>query len=698
MKNRFLILLAIPAVLITVFAYELYEQHNDKDKVLIELISSSLRQVHYNPKNVNDDFSEDVFDLYIQRLDYGKRYFLQSDIERLETYRYEIDDQIGNRQFDFFDLSTTILEERFDDVNGFYQEILNQPFDFTIDESIEIDHENLEYAKTKEELRERWRKILKYQTMIRLDNLLNEQEQAAENEDNDTLEIKPVEVLEKEAREKVLKSYNDMFSRLDQLNEDDHRSIYFNSITNIFDPHSEYYPPIDKENFDIAMSGQLEGIGATLQQQDGYVKIVRIVPGSPSWKQGDLEAGDLILKVAQGADDPVDVVDMRLDDAVQLIRGPKGTEVRLTVKKIDGSITIIPIIRDVVILEETYAKSAIVEDGETRIGYINLPKFYADFDQPNGRRSAVDVAQEVEKLKTENVQGLVLDLRNNGGGSLRDVVEIMGLFIEKGPVVQVKLRGRQPTILSDQDDRLQYDGPLVVLVNHFSASASEILAAAVQDYHRGIIIGSTQTFGKGTVQQFYDLDAFISHEFAEFKPLGALKITTQKFYRVNGDATQLKGVEPDIVLNDQYSYLEIGENEQDYPLPFDEIEAANFISFDNNYNLSKIERNSTRRLNSNELFQLIEENAQRIKEQNEKTSYSLNLEVFRAEQKRLQEVAEKYESIDETPTGLNILKLQEQINETDTAKVERMKAWHEKLEKDIYLLEAVNVIEDIMNQ
>ena len=355
---------------------------------------------------------------------------------------------------------------------------------------------------------------------------------------------------------------------MDKIDESDWLSIYLNSITTIYDPHTAYFPPQDKENFDIAMSGQLEGIGARLTSKGGFIVVAEIVPGSACWRQGQLKVGDKILKVGQGDEEPIDITDMRTDHAVKYIRGKKGTEVRLTVKQVDGSVITIPIIRDIVILEETYTKSAVIDNK----GYINLPKFYADFSGNGGRDCSDDVKNEILKLKEEGVEGIILDLRNNGGGSLQDVVEMAGLFIKEGPIVQVKAKVGKPRVYSDTDESVYYDGPLVVMVNTYSASASEILAAAMQDYGRAVIVGgSPTTFGKGTVQRAFDLDGFVSEAYDEIKPLGALKLTLQKFYRIDGGTTQLKGVTPDIILPDTWSYLNVGEKDQEFPIPWDEI-------------------------------------------------------------------------------------------------------------------------------
>ena len=522
---------------------------SEKDQSLVAIIMQGLASYHFQPQNVNDDFSKKVFSEHVDHLDHYKRFLLESDVKTLRKYEISIDDEINASRFEFFESATKIIDQRVDEAEAYYKKILSKPFDLNIHETLEVDAEKLDFAKNKKELIERWRLNLKYAVIDKLYLLEQDQEKKKERNDSDFVE-KSFSELEAEARDKVEKSHDLWFKRLHQLDKDDRLAGYLNTVTSMFDPHTNFYPPKDKDNFDIALSGRLEGIGATLQEKDGYIKVSQIVPGSASWKQGELEAGDVILKVGQGELEAVDIVDMPLDDAVMLIRGPKGTEVRLTVEKIDGSSTIIPIIRDIVILEETYAKSLLLEsekEGE-KIGYIKLPKFYADFNGTGGRSCADDVEKEVAKLKAEGAKGLVIDLRNNGGGSLHDVVQMAGLFIEMGPIVQIKGREGAPYIMSDLDPRVQFDGPMVIMVNSLSASASEILAAAMQDYGRAVIIGSASTYGKGTVQRFIELDAFLPESMKNLSPLGSMKLTIQKFYRVDGGATQLKGVIPDIVL------------------------------------------------------------------------------------------------------------------------------------------------------
>lgn len=669
----------------------------NKEKLLMQYLFQNLQSIHFNPLALDDSLSVKAFDLYLNRLDYGKLFLLQEDIDRISPYKTMIDDEIRQNSLIFFDITYNLIEKRIREAQPIYEEILAEPFDFERIENFQSRADSLEFSTNKDELRERWRLNLKYQTLTRLLTKLEQLEKKEET--SDSLEA-PMSYDEAEAwaREKVEKRYKDWFSRLEQTRREERLTMYINSIINVYDPHSEYFPPKAKEDFDIRFSGKLEGIGATLQQEDGYIKVARIVPGSASWRQGDLEVGDLILKVAQeGETDFTDIVDMRLDDAVRLIRGPKGTEVRLNVQKLDGTTAVIPIIRDVVELEETFAKAALIQQGDNnhKIGYIKLPSFYMDFNDPKGRSSAKDVLESIEALKAEGMEGLVFDLRNNGGGSLIDAVRIAGYFIEKGPVVQVKSRYGDPYIFDDKDSRVQYDGPLVVLVNAVSASASEIFAAAMQDYQRAIIIGSTRTFGKGTVQRFFELDKMVDPSYEDIKPLGSVKLTTQKFYRVNGDATQLKGVVPDLILPDRYAYVDIGEIERDYPMPWSEISPTIYQpwqSFSIDYDYLK--RNESEKVGKDPTFRLLDEQARFLKMQRNESLIPLSLEQHKQWKTEREEATKKFKQLGKDSLDLQVFSLQSDLDiiEGDTAKTESTRKWHQQLVKDVYLFEAIHLL------
>ena len=683
-----------PALLVLVislcsFTYFQFE----KNQILLDMLMSVLNQAHYNPLKVDDEFSEKAYNLYIKRLDASKKFLMQTDIEALSKYRKSIDDEINNGSFEFYKLSADIIRSRINEKENWSKEILSNPFNYSIDEEYETDGEKLKYATSEEELKAEWRKMLKYQTLSRLDEMLTSQEKAKAKKDSVFTE-KSYDSLEVDARRKTLKANVDWFKRLNKITLKDRFSAYVNTITGLYDPHTEYFAPKEKKKFDQSMSGQFEGIGARLQAKDGILKVSEVIVGSPSFKQGDLKAGDEIHKVAQGANEPVDITNMDMDDAIDLIKGKKGTEVRLTVKKPDASFKVIAIIRDVIEMDETYAKSAIL-DNKNKIGYIYLPMFYADFTRNGAHRCSADMKKEIAKLKDQGVEGIIIDLRDNGGGSLQEVVEMAGLFIPKGPVVQVKDKVGKVYVMDDKNTDVSWDGPLAIMVNHGSASASEILAAAIQDYKRGVIIG-TQSFGKGTVQSFYNLDQYLLPQFDSIRPLGEVKITNQKFYRINGGATQLKGVMPDVILPDPYAFIEVGEKEMDYPMPWDEIMKATYDEY-TSINYSKLKKGSSERVKSSSAFKLIETESKELKSKKDDTKYNLKIEKFRAEQKQLREQYKKYDDLKVDIKGFSasLSNYDKEILKADTIKLNKEIKWTKNIQKDNYIFEASNVLNDM---
>jgi carboxyl-terminal processing protease len=671
----------------------------DKNDIIVGLLFDSLKQAHYSPKKLDDAFSEKVFDLYINT-GFNKQFLLQSDIDELSKYRHSIDDEIASQRHDFYTATQEILTKRIREKENWSREILAQPLDYTSPDEYETDYKKMTYAGTTGELRKEWEKMLKYRVLFRLDDMLNKAEKKDSAEAGKEIERRIVsgrlfDSLEAEARQKTLKEQEDWFKRLNKISPRDRFSEYANAFTGVYDPHTQYFAPKDKKRFDQGMSGQFEGIGARLQQKDGILKVSEIIVGSPSYKQGELKAGDDILKVAQGTGEPVDITNMDMEDAIELIKGKKGTEVRLTVKKSDNSIKVIPIIRDVVEIEETFAKSALL-DNKNKLGYIYLPSFYTDFTRNGARHCSQDMRREIEKLKKKNIKGLIVDLRDNGGGSLQEVVEMAGLFFSRGPVVQVKGKSNVPlNIMEDKNPDIAWNGPLVILINHSSASASEILAAAMQDYKRGVVMGTT-SFGKGTVQSFLNLDDFLLRQFDTIKPIGSVKITQQKFYRINGGATQLKGVTPDIVLPDPYALIDLGEKEYENPMPWDEISPANYTEF-NTINYSKVIKNSHKRIGNSAQFSLIEAQAREVKSKKDNTRYSLSLEKFRAEQKQLRDQNKKYEDLRKEIKGFDASLLEEdRLRLTnDTSRLNRENKWAKHVAKDLYIYEASNVLNDM---
>lgn len=672
------------------------KQNTPGEDMLVRVILENLKNYHYAPVEIDDSFSVKAFNNYIDDIDPAKRFLLASDVQKLSVHKFQIDDESKNGTYNFFNESVTLIEQKQLDAQKIYRDLLAQKMVFDVDENVDF-NEKIPFAKNDTELRDRWSKYLKYNVMLRLVTSLDVQEKALEKSDT-TVKQEPFDSLEFKARQAVLKNHDEWFERLTKMQRKDRLNMYVNALTKVFDPHTNYFPPADKENFDIRMSGKLEGIGAQLQEKDGYIRVTKIIPGSPSAIQGELKENDIILKVAQAAEEPVDIVDVRIDDAVKLIRGKKGTEVRLTVRKPDGSVKIIPIIRDVVQLEETYARSAIIADKDNKpVGYIYLPSFYADFSGEGGRSSWRDVKAEIEKLKAENVKGIILDLRNNGGGSLQDVVEMAGLFIKEGPIVQVKSRGEAPYIMKDNNRDVTWDGALVIMVNSFSASASEIMAAAMQDYKRAIILGAGPTHGKGTVQRFIGLNETLRDRNAP--DLGSVKLTVQKFYRINGDATQLKGVEADINMPDNYTYIKTGEKEDATAMPFDRIEKTNY-TVDPKYikDLKKIQKKSIERTGRKDEMILLEENARRWQKQNERTVYNLNIQKYRSEEKANNEINKKYESLFKPIEEMEIrfVPADEKLTLSDESRKSRYNDWKNNLKKDLYLHEALQIAEDLM--
>lgn len=803
LKSSLFFLLILGSVCVGAIFPKLVDS-KEKEVVIFEAVMDVLNRGHFKPIEINDDVSLKVYDSYLESIDRGKRFLTQEDLAQLSPYKQKLDDEAHARTFEFFELSLGILDNGIEKTQSIYEEILAQPFDLTIDEKVELDNDKKKFATNDAELKEFWRKTLKYEVLNRILNKLDDQEkeekeESVENKEDttrapaastksqknmkrgkkisvnenqksdklkmktshikkkmgkttieeikdsgknnvkvmakfkkaesgtqveaikvkkaeivaaqeknsknsnskDSKEIKTLEELEVEAREEVKEVFDDWFKRMSKLKRSDRFEAYLNAFTHQFDPHSDYFNPKEKQDFDINMGGKLEGIGARLQQDGDYVKVSSIVPGGPAWKGKDLEVDDLIMTVTQKGGEPLDITGMLVRDVVTHIRGKKGTVVTLHVKRADGTEADVEIERDEVILDESFARSVILDmPGKVEnVGYIKLPKFYSSFEKEDGNSCAVDVQKEINKLKDENVDGIVLDLRWNTGGSLNDVVSMSGLFIEDGPIVQVKPRAKAPYVYDDPDGGVEWDKPLIVMVNAYSASASEILAAALQDYNRAIIVGSNSTFGKGTVQRFYDLDNFVKGSNV-MKPLGQVKLTLQKFFRINGGSTQLRGVEPDIILPDQYSYIDVGEKEYDDAMPWTEIDALDYgqeaykIS-----NKSDYKTRSQSRIAQNDKFRLIDENAKRLKSNKDQSMYSLNLDAYKKEMDARKKEAEKFEDIlEEDIQGLQAKNLNVDLDNinSDESKQVRNEEWVKNIKKDVYIEEVLYIMRDML--
>ena len=690
MKLIRLFVVSIFVLLLTTGSSSISE-NPDKDKLLLEVITYVLQRGHYDPKDINDTFSENVLNNFIEGIDGQHRFFLQSDINNFRRYKNEIDDQIKEADVSFFNMAYERLVSRMDQVKAFYGELLDQPFDFSTQDSINLNFEEIPYARTLNGLKNRWKKRFKLSALEYFSDLLEQQN--IEKDNDSTYQVKSEIILEEEARTKTRENIESYFEIFSDIERKDWFSVYVNAITLEFDPHSNYFAPDDKEKFDQNISGKFEGIGARLQKKDQKVEIIEVIVGGPVWKAKALEVGDVILKVAQKDESPVEIGPMRLSDAVKLIKGPKGTQVFLTVKRVSGIIEEVVINRDVVELEESYAKSSIILKNEKKYGLIELPKFYIDFKDQNSRNAASDIKKQLEVLKNKGVEGVILDLRDNGGGSLKTVVDITGFFIDQGPVVQVKSTGGKKDILYDEDPSIVWDGSLVIMVNEFSASASEILAAALQDYKRAIILGSKQTFGKGTVQNVIDLNRIISG--GTHGDLGAVKLTTDKFYRINGGSTQLEGVISDIVIKNQYSYIDMGEKDQENPLSWDSIEPAVYKKLGNLNNYDFVVSQSAKRLKNNPYTQLLEQQARRIEAQQDNYVYTLNYEDHLTERESNKKISEKFSVLKDYKSDLDFEWIREPGEPNDEVVKERKNRWIETLQKDFYVSEAVNILEDL---
>ena len=687
-----------------------------RNRLIGYILSKQLPPLHFSDKELDNELSQAAFTLYIKQLDFQKRFLLKEDVKQLEAFAPYIDNNLAGGHISLPDTGYDILSEKINIVQDIVTKLLVDEtvkiengevvvgsFNVSQKDMYETDPEKMDFVENIDGLRDRWRKILKMQLISQYFDLKEEQnkEQQKENGAEKTQKIASDDVkVWQESLAKMRKRNSSFFQRIHQETLQDHYDRYFNCIARAFGPHTNYIPPASKEQFDINMRGSLEGIGALLREDDGFIKVVRIIPGSASARQGRLKAEDVIYEVAQEGEEPVDITDMRLRDAVRLIRGPKGEAVILTVKKSDGSKETIRIIRDVVQIEETFVKSTVIQSDDGRkTGYIFIPSFYRDFEGNRnggkGRNSTDDTRAELEKLKAEGVDGLILDLRDDGGGALVDAVDITGLFIESGPVVQVKNSFGDSRILSDTNTNVEFDGPLVVLVNQFSASASEIVAAALQDYKRAVIVGSKHTHGKGTVQTIIDLNENIPLlQLKKYDDLGALKVMIQKFYRVNGGSTQYKGVEPDIVLPNLSEHIKSGERYLDYSLPWDSIEPIEYTPAKGHIpDLSLIKKRSLKRAATDEGLQIIKEEAAKALARSLDTILTIQFDDMLQKRLEVEQVREK--------VGVHYQRFQDNEEENqmenggDDEKDVKTK-WLEEVNNDPYIREAVNIIADII--
>ena len=694
-KNLFTLLIAFIMCLASCSFVSKDFDTSDKDNLIIQLITYVLDQAHYLDKEINDEFSEKVFDTFLENLDPYKRYFYASDIEEFSKYKYLIDDAFKNPNLDFFELVYKRYTKRMLESEKIFNDILSKPFDFNKDEVCECDFEELDYVKTKDQLFDRWRKLLKIYVIENYHNEI-EDDLRKSKEDSDFILRNPV-LIEKKTRETLKETMQQNYAFIsEEMQRSDWFSVYINSFVSQYDPNTSYLDPESKDRFDVDMSGNYAGIGARLQKKIDKVEITEVISGGPAWRDNILEKGDAILKVRQdNEDEPVGILNMRLSEAVKLIKGKKGTKVHLTVKKVDGSVTEVTVKRDIVLLEETYIKSSIVEKDNNTYGLINIPKFYIDFDNQSNRDAAKDLRTEIERLKEQGIQGLVIDLRNNGGGALKTVVDMAGMFIKNGPVVQVKYFDKEKQVLSDRDRSVLWTGPLVILVNEGSASASEILAAAMQDYKRAIIIGGNQTWGKGTVQNVFPLNRMVRGN--TNGDLGALRYTTQKYYRINGGSVQLEGVKSDINVPYRYKYLEFGEKDSENPLQWDEIDKVEFDMWNSNFNFEEAITKSNKRMANNEYLKLVDENAKWIKSVRDNKLINLNYDKFKLELEENSSITEKFNALNDYSMNYSFKSLPYELDliKNDSVLGLKRERWHKSLNKDFYIDEALNVLSDL---
>ncbi|NOT37095.1 MAG: carboxy terminal-processing peptidase [Saprospiraceae bacterium] len=663
-----------------------------REQLILQILYKQSQQFHYSPVKVDDEFSKKVFLDFLDNMDSGKRFLTKKDINSLEQYKTSQDEFFKEGRLDFFNKFSLLFMESLSKTESFYKEILNTDLFQAKDETIIVDAEKRDWASDDKELKEQWRKNIQYDFNNRYYDALDVLEKDKKTRPKDSIATEIIN--------DIRESYDTYFDNLKKSKDAERFEVYANTFLHIYDPHTEYFSPKDKENFNINMAGKLEGIGARLQTDKEFTKVSSIVPGGPAWKQKELEANDIIIAVKQEEGEFVDIKGMNIDDVVKKVRGKKGTKVTLKVKKASNEVKEIMIVRDEVILDEGIARSALLKSDSTsdKIGYIRLPKFYAELESPNGVSCARDVTKELKKLQSEGAKSLVLDLRNNGGGSLQEVVEMAGLFFKNGTVVQVKDKERV-TSYNDTDEGIVFDGPIVVMINNNSASASEILAACLQDYKRAVIVGGNRSFGKGSVQRFVNLDRINGYD--NLKPLGELKITIQKYYRVSGGSVQLKGVEPDVKIPDIYQYLDNGEKEYDYPLKYDVISSNATAKIEKPIvNLDEIVEKSKERVKSMNEFNIIDQQAQLYKTMKDDVLFPLDYQKFKTKLDNRKAESKKYEELSKNQIAnmiaLNLEADMPYIN-LDSSRVGRNEDFLKNIRKDLHILESLNVLKDIKN-
>ncbi|MEO8702926.1 MAG: carboxy terminal-processing peptidase [Kofleriaceae bacterium] len=689
---------------------------DQREAALSETVLQLFEREHLLRKHLDDSVSRDAYKTYLDRLDGTKMYLLQSDREALDKYADKIDDELRAGSLDLAHDGAKIQASRLAQIEKWVDELLAKPFDHTNEEFVELDPKKLQPAATEADLRERWRQRLELEVLERVAQMetrlkppkpdpKKKKDAKKDDDEEDDKRAIPVaqipptpEGRDAKARADLAKAYAGRFARLKNPGPLDAASNLVNAVASSLDPHTTYLPPADKANFDIHMSGSLEGIGAVLRERDHYIEIIEIVPGGATAKHGGVTAGDLIMSVQQDGKDPVDVLDMKIDDVVKMVRGPKGTVVRLRIQKAAGNEETVAITRDVVVVEDTYARGAVIQHKSgPQYGYIHLPGFYGGKNSP--RTSAVDMKKLFIEMRTRKVAGVIIDIRSNGGGLLSDAVDITGDLIDEGPVVMVQDSRGKREILGDDQKGIEYDGPVVVLVDRFSASASEILAGALQDYKRAIIVGTGATHGKGTVQTLADLDRATGGKIE----LGSLKITIQQFFRVSGSSTQREGVTPDILLPDNFAYVESGERELDHAIAWSSIPAAQYVKWPGaaRWNLPVLAQRSAARVAKQPMLSKIATTTAILKTRRNDTRVPLAKAAWEARRvdlrKALDAASPDYKAL---PASLVVkpiddpalpAKLPDANGKTD----DRIAKWADNLAKDPWVDEGVNILGDM---
>lgn len=686
-----------------IFCFNSPKNDDEKMQTIMVSVKNTLSYLHYSPKPINDAYSQEVYNHYFEMIDASKRFFLKSDMDEFSKHQTKLDDYINQGNLVFYKTTTDRLFQRVDEIDKITQEIFSKPINLDANDELILESKLKKSPASKQELYTEWEKYIKYNILLEMESLNSKEETQKEKKDSvqkyklkDTikLEILTPEQKRTKATAEVKDLISDTFRRFKKRDKMDWFTIYMNAYTEVFDPHTNYFSPKNKDEFDMQFTGKVIGIGAIIQEKKGYLYLGPLTIGAPAWKSKQLTEGDKILKVkSKPKDDAVNVVGMLSDEAVRLIRGEKGTPVTLTVQKKDGTVREVTMIREEVAIEDTFARSIIINaNSGKKYGLINLPSFNADFEDSKGRNASDDIKNEILKLKKQNISGIILDLRNNGGGSLTEVGDIMGLFMEAGPFVQVKDGNGKIQTLKNKNNAPIWTGPLLIMQNELSASASEILAGEMQDYGRAVVFGSPQSFGKGTVQTFVDLNRFLNTS----DDFGSLKLTIQKFYRITGESTQRKGIESDIQVKDFYSYSDIGERYEDYSLAWDKIPATAFnkVSY---FDLNKLRTKSLARIHSNPQYKLLQQSAELKKQLDKEEKITLNQSKFFELMKQRKSQIEKFKSLEKINNGLKFsLHPEETLREkNDEAFRKKTENWTKNLQRDFYLQESVNIMSDM---